>query len=732
MKQKESAGIARQKKAKFRPGAWYAKHYKSWPLLFLMALLLCGVIVGLGHTRLLENLEEGSMDLLFRLCPQPAKADTSIVMVAIDDASLKYARQILNQGWPWPRDFYAVITDFLAEEGAKATIFDISFDEPDLDRGGLDAEESDARFAQALQESQNAILAVTFTHYQTPSQGLIHPLPYPKGFSKKELKVWPGALAPYQPFSDAANLGGINLASGIDATIRRTPLIYPYQDGYIPSLALRAYSLNHDPEPVLRRIQTPDATMCLNWHGPAGPENGVFRYIPFSQLLESAVAQQNGFEPPIPVGWFKNRYVFIGAVASGLQDLKSSPYTWGTPGIEVWATQLSNLLGQNFIRFIPPWGSLVLVFVLSFLMLVFVMRLRGSLASLMGLLLLVLFCGASIYLFDSYRIALGLSRGLATIILSWMIGLSIGYTLEGRHKRELRRIFNRYLHPEVVDEITNDPDSIALGGTRHNITVLFTDIYSFTNHTEDYKDKPRELVQALNDYFGILASAILDHRGFLDKYTGDGLMAVFGIPERKDNRINHALQACLAALNYRGLRPIKDRESASLSELFHLDTRIGISTGDATCGNLGSERRMDYTSIGDCVNLSARLESLNKEFRTNIIISGDTYAIVKEKLYCRKLDTLCVKGKKDPTDVYELIAELDKIDSQDYLWHQDYQKAFELYQNQKFSEAAAIFEKLSKEPICDPASISMKKRCAYLIENPPLQDWDGVFTATTK
>lgn len=710
---------------------WYIKHYKHWAMLVLMAALLTLLMSALANTRVMRNMELGSMDLRFRFTPQPEKADSSIVMIAIDDSSLKYVREHLHMGWPWPRQYYALVTRFLDAEGAKATIFDINFDEPDLDRGDIDPALSDQGFADALTASRNAVLALTFTHYQTPGDSAsVQSKGFPPDYPYQRLEAWQGVLPPYPSFARAAHLGGINLASGDDSTIRRIPLIYPYREGYLPSLALVAHGVGtgfKDEESIiLKEAQPPDGSMYLNWHGPAGPE-GVFKYIPFSQLLESAVADLNGFPPPIPKGWFKERYVFIGAVASGLQDLKASPYTWGMPGMEVWATQLSNLLGGNFVSFLPPWADLLLIFLLSLLAMLLVTRLQGVLASVSSLLLIASFTAAAILLFGSSRLALNYSSTVMALLIAWLFTLTLSYTVEGRHKKELRRVFDRYLHPDLVRRIVENPDLVAMGGEELHVTVMFSDIYSFTSFSEG--KSPQDLVSYLNEYFRDLTGAVLDHHGLLDKYTGDGLMAVFGAPIARDD---HALLACKAALAHRrySLQFVSDGE-LSPARHFHLNTRLGINSGTVVSGNIGSERRMEYTSIGDPVNLSSRLEGVNKVFQTHIIISESTWLLVKDSMLCRELDYLRVKGKSEPTRIYELIEELDRVDMAGYAWLQDFASALQLYRGGDFASAAAIFERLSLPSLGDKPSLTMLARCRLLLKAPPA-DWDGIYTLEEK
>jgi adenylate cyclase len=709
---------------------WYEKHYKDWWLIPLLALLLAAVTHLLVGLPLFRELETKTVDFRFRLCPQPEAADTNIVLIAVDQGSLEYIQKNLRQGWPFPREFYSVALNHLTACGASAVMFDINFDRPDFDRGDMDAQASDETFAAALAGSPQSVLSMTFEHQATASGAdigrhaveLIHP---------KNGEEWEGVSAPVPSFADGAGaLGGINLVGDSDANVRKAPLYYRYRDKYYPSLAFAGFLAPKGKEaarpmaeslPLDKRGQ-----LYLNWHGKGGP-GGVFVYHPFSILLECSLAEMNGFDPPLPNDYWKGKYVIIGATATGLLDLKASPYTWGLPGMEVWATQLSNILSGKHMRF-PAQGVVFAILVLvSLLVTLIVFRLRSGFSLPLVLALLALIIGSGLASFSLQRLALPMIGSVLALVITWLLTLTLSYVMEGRHKKELRMIFSRYLHPDLVNRIVENPDLVQMGGEELNVTVMFSDIYNFTNFSEN--KNPRELVSYLNEYFHSFTNSILDHSGQLDKYTGDGLMAVFGAPLA---RPDHALMACRAALAHRNYSDeFKAKQEPSAAELFHLNTRLGINSGTVVAGNIGSERRMEYTSIGDAVNLASRLESVNKLYRTRIIISQSTYEAVKDTMVCRELDTIRVKGKFSATRIFELIAEGGGTQSGEYDWIGTYQKALELYREGGFEEAAGIFGDLWKGPHADEASRTMKQRCEDFILHPP-ENWDGVFTLEEK
>ncbi|MDP3114536.1 MAG: adenylate/guanylate cyclase domain-containing protein [Candidatus Cloacimonadaceae bacterium] len=703
----------------------FPRHYKDVWVLILLALVLAGFTHCLFRIPFLRELETKTIDLRFRLSPKPELADTSIVLIAIDQGSLDFGRRVLQQGWPWPRDFYAVVSQYLGQQQAASVMYDILFDEADFERGGFDGDDV---FAAALRESGNAVLSMIFTHFPTESDTLI--LPHAIGSGNAMDGLWQGVQPPVAPLSTSAKaLAGINLLSSDDSTIRRAPLYYTYAGNLYPSLAFAAYltAKKADASTQIKRFKVDSSGQTyLNWYGKGGAD-GVFKYYPYKTLLESAVASQNGFTPPIPDGWFKGKHLIIGTTATGLMDLKTSPYTWGMPGMETWATQLSNLLNDDFIRFLTPWQSYLIIFMVSFLVLLMVARMNNLLSAAGVLLLIALLLLVAYKLFDANRIAIDISATLSALVVAWLGILTLSYVMEGRHKRELRQIFNRYLHPDLVNRIVENPDLVQMGGEELSVSIMFSDIYNFTGFSENVG--PTDLVSYLNEYFRSFTNSILDHNGLLDKYTGDGLMAVFGAPLPRND---HALLACQAALAHREYAlTFKDKTDLSPPEHFHLNTRLGINSGVVVSGNIGSERRMEYTSIGDPVNLASRLEGTNKVFHTHIIISQSTFELVKDVMLCRELDTLRVVGKLEPTIIYELIGDKAKVDMSTLSWLDDYHNALELYRKGDFAAAADIFLRLSESPQKDKASHTMMLRCQKLISNPPV-DWDGVYVLAEK
>lgn len=714
-----------------------AKHLKlkSPTSIILIWLIISLTIILLYELSLFTQLENNTLDFRFKHFPIAERADSSIVLVAIDDQSLEFANQN-GTFWPWPREFYAFVTDYLTSCGAEQIIFDIQFNEADYRRGDLDSAESDHSFAQSIGANGKVILSAQALRdrKKSASQGTIPkiqitniPLDYPTPYNSLSI--------PIEKFRNkASGVGLINIIPDNDGVVRRVPLFYKIDSLYYPQISYiawlkqtkaeeTAYHKNFLNSAESKIHLTDDYNYLINWYGNSDV-NGVFNYIPFSALVQSAAATAYNQEPVIQKSFFNAKTIIIGATAPGLLDLKTSPINKVIPGMEIWATVLSNLKNSDFITIVPNYYIYLMISILV-LAIMLIFSYQRSLYAHIGLGLVIILLHLLIYYcWTGNRIYLPWFIFILTIIITYIIMLLINYLTEGKEKSELKRIFSRYVHPELVDLLVSSSNDFEMGGKEVEATVLFSDIYNFTNYSEGMK--PEDLVTELNNYFEKFTDIILSNHGMLDKFTGDGLMALFGSPLV---RIDHANLACKVALEHK-------KYSASLPDddmnsHFNKGTRIGINTGMVVIGNIGSSQRSDYTAIGDAVNLSARLEGVNKIFKTSIIIGENTWEKVNTNYTCRQLDCIKVKGRDEATRIYELIcSHAENTERNSYLI-KHYEQALNLYQEANFSQAEVIFRDLFNSDYQDYPSFLMAERCTFLTKNPP-ESWDGIFTLTVK
>jgi adenylate cyclase len=397
------------------------------------------------------------------------------------------------------------------------------------------------------------------------------------------------------------------------------------------------------------------------------------------------------------------------------------------PGMEIHATVLSNLLKKHFIIQPASWIKYIIVLLLSFLSPVFFLRYPKVISSIIIISFsVILLFGLNYYMFYFHRIDISLIAPELALILSFILTGYINYVREGRHKNEIKRIFSRYISPEVVNELVKNYEDVELGGKEIEATVFFSDIKNFTSIAENLS--PKELVQHLNNYLTIASGVILDQKAMLDKFIGDAIMAIFGVPIKVEN---HALSACIAALEIQKLLK-EDYENNAHLDSPYFSTRIGLNTGKMIVGNIGSASRTDYTAIGDSVNIASRLEGINKIYGTQIIISESTYQEVKTNVVARELDELKVKGKQLPLKIYELIAIRGNESDETLKIISLFGEGLENYRHQNWIEAKQKFSEVLKIDENDGPSKMYIDRCNILENNEISPNWDGIYIAQNK
>jgi len=341
----------------------------------------------------------------------------------------------------------------------------------------------------------------------------------------------------------------------------------------------------------------------------------------------------------------------VGVYAEGLQDIHQTPYG-PMFGIEMIANAISQLLNREFIKMSKDYIDILLI-VFFGISISYVVGRKSILYSYIATFALaVIYFFTVVFLFDKYRYSLNLSAPLITGVLTLFSMIAYRILTEEKEKKVIQNMFSNYVSKSIVDELLKHPEKLELGGEDKNITVLFSDIRGFTTLSE--KLTPQELVSHLNEYLSAMTDIIFKYEGTLDKYVGDEIMAFWNAPVEQPN---HAELACLTALE---MMSALNKLNEKWPEEKRLNIGIGINSGIMTVGNMGSKSRMDYTLMGDNVNLGARLEGTNKVYGTNIIISEFTYELIKEKFVCRELDNIRVKGKKKPVKIYELMDAVEE------------------------------------------------------------------------
>lgn len=571
--------------------------------------LLVGAVLTLSsYAGLFSGLELFLEDLL--VSRKPLRSD--VVIVAIDDESIRKIGQ-----WPWPRAAFARVFRELKRSSPAVVGLDVMMSEPSR-LGPAD----DALLADALAQSSFPVVMPAEASRLTLERS---------GTARAD-----GFLLPLKKFRElpAVDIGHVNLITDADGVARRFPGIVATADR---SAAYAPFA-----QTVIRRagkiFPAPEAPEKIHQIVFSSPP-GAIRRIPFWRIYEGAAPQD-----------IAGKIIFMGAVAPDLHDERLTPFSRGSamPGAEIHA-HIATMFLQGY-RLNPLPGSLVPLWIFSAALvpaLVFLFF-KKSLAALAANLLIGLIQLAAIaVLFDR-----GIASPLVHITGAWagsaLAVFGFRYFSGERERREIRRAFSRYVSQDVLAEILKDPSKIALGGIQREVTVFFSDIRGFTALSE--QTAPTELVAVLNRYFTEMTGEVLRTGGVLDKYIGDAIMAFWGAPISDPDQADHALDAALGMIKKLALLNAEFRREGKAE----INIGIGIYTGSAIVGNVGSLQRFDYTVIGDTVNAASRLEGLNKQYGTNIIISESTRRALKKTYGLRPLGHAQVKGRIEPILIYEV------------------------------------------------------------------------------
>jgi adenylate cyclase len=417
----------------------------------------------------------------------------------------------------------------------------------------------------------------------------------------------------------------------------------------------------------------------------------------------------------------------VGATAVGIYDMRTTPFSGVFPGVEIQATIIDNILRRNFIRTPPysPIPELLIIVLLGLLMGVVLPQASAIWILGFALLLLQAYVISNYLVFSFLGIHLDLLYPVLEIILV-STGINVySFLIEERARASLKKAFQSYVAPSVVEEIIKNPERLRLGGERRELTIFFCDVRGFTTLSESME--PEEVVSLLHDFLNPMSKIVVKHGGTIDKFMGDAIMALFGAPL---NYPDHASRACRTALEMQTTLKTLSQEWESQNRPI-LKIGVGINTGEVSVGNMGSDTLFDYTAIGDNVNLASRLEGLNKIYDTEIIISNATAQALEPGFILRELDWVKVKGRRQPVAIFELLGQ-EPLDAELAEFLQVYHQGLQLYKERQWDECLDLF----KKAMClRPHDHHCQRYCSlaekYRID-PPGPDWQGVSTMAHK
>ncbi len=599
-----------------------------------------------------ESLEEKLYDYRFKI-RGAVKPSENIVIAAIDEKSLGRLGR-----WPWGRDKQAQLVKRLSEEGAEIIVFDIL---------PFEHEKNDPILGQAIRQAGNVIIPFVFEFDRTSplpkSEYLMHSafnsISHPERFQQYSPITAERVLIPVpEILQETMALGHINMFPDHDGTLRWEAMVVGCQGLLFPSIDLQAAAiylgipreriiLNATEEIKLgekRTIPTDRYGRSLIYY--YGPWQ-TFKYLSISDVLEGGTKS----------GALQGKIVLIGATAAGIYDLRVTPFSEVMPGVEKHASVISAIIENRFLKRVSFPIDLIFLLISGLLFSFLVSRFRSMGAIFVAGLFLAFVLCLGYFLFVRQGLWVRVAYPSINILLIFTSVMTYNHAFEERAARKIRAMFSNYATERVVDELIANPEMARLGGERREMTILFSDVVGFTSFSE--RHTPEEVVAILNEYLGAMTDVIFRWEGTLDKFVGDAIVAFWGAPMKQEN---HAELATRCALHMvKRLEELQKKWQAEGKPV--LDAGIGLNTGEVVVGNIGAEgKKMDYTVIGDHVNLCARVESLTRRFQAHLLITGYTLEKIRGPVLTNRISHLSltgkervrVKGKEKMVEIYEV------------------------------------------------------------------------------
>ena len=629
------------------------------------------VIILVAYVIFSSFFEPGVYNLMVRSFVASHKGSDGIVLVVIDDKSIERYR------WPWSRDLYAKIFDYLGNyTNAKIIGFDAVVTTPDINNPN-----ADLKLYNTVKNINNFVggFSLIEAKYQNEAEGKL----YDKKFEEKfkypiinEIKTSEqpryNSLSKYPDgyFNALQKAGSIKVFTHpIDGFIKDIPQLIYYKGNYYPSLGLRMFAqLNNTKQIKITNshiIISGDEEIKIKYHRRWG---GLCNFLHFYKnykgsdythktysavdILDSIDAIKAGKKPKIDPKNFDNKIVYVGANAKaqglGLEDAAPTPMNNKHPGVDIQATNLDNLIHNQMVRSVTDTQE----FILNFALVIAAFIIVANFSLIAGLGIMVLMVLGYIFMSVlSYKLnfAVPVITPIALQMVTMIFGYSRKFIVEARNKEKIKDAMGKYISQDIMENVVSNIDNVKLGGKKADVTVLFADIRGFTSMSE--KLEPDEISVILNEYFTALEPIISSYNGVINKFIGDAVMAIFGEPiQDKDHAVNAV--KCANAM----LLKVQELQKKWLEEgKPKIEIGVGINTGEAFVGNIGSEKRLEYTVIGDMVNLASRIESYNKVYKTQFLISSSTYEHVRGIADVIKISEVKIRGKEKKMNIYEVL-----------------------------------------------------------------------------
>lgn len=721
-----------------------------------VTVLYCVFLLDAPRPDLIQRFEQDLYDLRLKNS-MPGGLDPRIVIIDIDEKSLAAEGR-----WPWNRSTLAKMVEQLTDHYQVALVgFDMSFSEPDdqvefadldaaLKRHGqplevdalpalVDSINADRRFAAAI-EGRPVVMG--FVLDRTDDQLQVGDIGRPVAAADQleiELPVpeATGYIGNLSLLQSASPWGGFfdNPLVDSDGTYRRVPILQRYQGHYYPSLALAMFlALFEETEvhPVIEYDSTGEfpalaAVTAAGVNFPVDGDGAVL--VPYRGTMGSYpyISATDVIHGRVELEELEGVIALVGTSAAGMLDLRVTPVQSRYPGVEVHANIVAGMIDES-MHHRPDYTlavELTLLVLTGILLSVAVPRLSVLWGSFITAIWLSLVIGGNLYAWTEMRWVIPLGTSLILIVLLYLFHQVTGYLFETRNRQKLASQFGQYIPAEIVDELNAKGGDVELLGESREMTVFFSDIRGFTGLSELLT--PQQLTRLMNVYLTYMTDIIYHHRGTVDKYIGDAVMAFWGAPLTDDL---HPIRALDAAMEMDRIMP-KINEELAAEGLPAVAVGMGLNTGVMNVGNMGSEYRMAYTVMGDAVNLGSRLEGLTKFYAVPIIVSGELAAHVPEYLFL-ELDRVQVKGRTEPAVLYNPVGRKEQVDAEENTQVERFNQAMELYRAQNWTQLQAELKALAELGFNSRLIELYEERLTVYQQHPPGDEWDGVYTHTSK
>ena len=721
----------------------------------VLIALSVALLVNVGfHLGLFDGMELKTFDMRAKYNSTQSSSDVAIILV--DEASLRGMNPIVGR-WPWPRSLHADVVEFLTMSGAKAVVFDILFTENERvfksPKGALSA--SDKSLVEATAAAGNVYHAAQIVIDEEDEYNktlLNRPIPrdFIEHFSMQAMGMpSSGHNNFYIPFKElytaSHGIGIVEFLPDADGIYRRTKLLRNYHGNHFPVLplaplldSLKPESIRQDKNGiVLDGIQQDDQTQAKTLTIPLQKDgtylikmHNDFKPFSMSGVLASIQKIKSGDIEGLPVSpdEFSDKVVFIGGSAVGIEDLKPTSMGSGIPGVYLHASAYSNIVRGDFMKYSGTLVTSLSILLFAVLVTIAILGSRNTINYQIGAPFLLAFVYMAIAVWGfRHNILLDMVAPTMSIIIAWMGSFALLSFTEGKDKRKIKKMLSQYVSPSILSTlIDKSPQDVlkAEVGSKENLTILFSDIRGFTSISEQLQAE--QVVELLNGYLSEMVDVIFKHEGTLDKFIGDAIMAFWGAPIKVSD---HGMRAVMAALDMARQLEIFNQGLIAKGGM-PLAIGIGINTGEVILGNIGSEKKLDYTVIGDNVNLASRMEGLTKAYGCSILVTEATHKEIMAAIPCRLIDMVKVVGKQQGIKIYEPLA-LQNSAETDHIAALS-EAGFNHYLNREWDAAIKRYSEILAVRAEDKTSQVFVTRCeGYKITEPPAE-WDGIFTMRRK